>query len=78
MSDLLLDRSLLFLKEEGILHQDIKPDNFIIMQDGTMKLADFGLSAEIGPQEQHRPVSGTYYMTVSNFTVGSGLIPVLL
>lgn len=30
--------------ERWILHRDLKPDNMLYMQDGTMKLADFGLA----------------------------------
>lgn len=30
--------------ERWILHRDLKPDNMLYLQDGTMKLADFGLA----------------------------------
>jgi serine/threonine protein kinase/WD40 repeat protein len=32
-----------FAHEKGLVHQDIKPENVMMTQDGTPKLADFGL-----------------------------------
>jgi serine/threonine-protein kinase len=34
----------------GVLHQDIKPSNLLVTDDGKVKLLDFGLSALLGPQ----------------------------
>lgn len=38
------------LHKSGFLHLDIKPQNIIIMQDGTAKLCDFGLSIGMLPK----------------------------
>ncbi len=34
--------------ERGIVHRDVKPQNLVVMPDGTVKLVDFGLAVEGG------------------------------
>ena len=36
---------LAFAHEKGVVHRDLKPGNFLLAEDGTVKLADFGLAA---------------------------------
>jgi serine/threonine protein kinase len=36
--------ALQYLRENGVIHRDIKPDNILVTADGHLKLTDFGLS----------------------------------
>ena len=38
-------KSLEFVHSKGLIHRDIKPENLFISTDGTIKLGDFGVSA---------------------------------
>jgi serine/threonine protein kinase len=40
-----------YIHKNNILHRDIKPSNILVNQDGTIKLADFGLSRRVNPDE---------------------------
>ena len=39
-------RALEYLHERGIIHIDVKPENIVVMEDGTVKLCDFGLAID--------------------------------
>mmetsp|Transcript_99037 Transcript_99037/g.251418 ORF Transcript_99037/g.251418 Transcript_99037/m.251418 type:complete len:301 (-) Transcript_99037:93-995(-) len=38
-------RALTFLRDEGIVHRDVKPSNLLFADESTLKLADFGSAA---------------------------------
>ncbi len=44
--------ALAFLKEERIVHRDIKIENILQSEDGTFKLADFGFAKRLGNLEE--------------------------
>ena len=41
-------RALAFAHDNGVLHLDVKPENVLVMRDGTVKVADFGVAALTG------------------------------
>jgi hypothetical protein len=58
-------RGLAFAHEHGIVHRDIKPTNVRLLDDGTVKIMDFGI-AKLGGTNltQHGVLVGTvYYMS---------------
>jgi len=48
--------ALVHAHERGVIHRDIKPDNILVLEDGKIKLADFGLAKTI---EQKSTVTKT-------------------
>ncbi|KAA6391898.1 MAG: putative serine/threonine-protein kinase Nek6, partial [Streblomastix strix] len=47
-----------FIHSQGVVHRDIKPENIFIMEDGQVKLGDFGLS-KILNEKNYATVAGT-------------------
>ncbi|WP_405824688.1 serine/threonine protein kinase [Streptomyces sp. NBC_01390] len=47
------------LHELGWVHGDLKPDNVLLMADGSVRLADFGLSVELTGTHAYVPPLGT-------------------
>lgn len=58
--------------ERWILHRDLKPDNMLFLQDGTMKLADFGLARTFGtPQLRLSPQAITLWYKPPELLLGA-------
>src|SRR5205814_3731217 len=39
--------ALQYAHDKGIIHRDLKPSNLMVMRDGTLKLADFGIANDM-------------------------------
>lgn len=52
--------ALQYAHDKGVIHRDIKPENILMSIDGTVKLADFGLSRLLGNENQSSGLTGTH------------------
>ncbi len=59
-----------YIHRHGLIHRDIKPDNLFYMNDGTLKISDFGISAPIGKKEVGDAVEGTVYYCAPEVLTG--------
>ncbi|MEM8681313.1 MAG: protein kinase [Planctomycetota bacterium] len=52
--------ALQFAHDKGIIHRDIKPENILMAEDGTVKIADFGLSRILSNETQPTALTQTH------------------
>ncbi|NWR34861.1 PAK3 kinase, partial [Tachuris rubrigastra] len=59
-----------FLHSKQVIHRDVKSQNILLGMDGSVKLADFGLSAQLTPEQSKRSsvVGTTHWMAPEVFT----------
>lgn len=54
-------KALAYMHSNGQLHRDIKTDNVLLTEEGEVKIADFGLSAQVSNAGKRNSVVGTPY-----------------
>lgn len=52
--------ALQYAHDKDVVHRDIKPENILIATDGSVKIADFGLSRILGNESQQEMLTGTH------------------
>ena len=52
--------ALQYAHDKGVVHRDIKPENILIAADGSVKIADFGLSRILGNESQQDRLTATH------------------
>ena len=58
-------KALAHAHERGIVHRDIKPQNIMLLQDGTIKVGDFGIAAlesELHEDSQGEAIGSIHYI----------------
>lgn len=48
-----------YMHEKHLMHRDLKPDNILVDLDGSIKIADFGLTLELDDNLYYMEVCGT-------------------
>ncbi|WP_279387438.1 serine/threonine-protein kinase [Rubrobacter taiwanensis] len=64
-------RALAYAHRRGVIHRDIKPSNILITQDGTVKVADFGIARLVEDEDVGRPgeiIGSARYMSPEQLT----------
>ncbi|NXE03062.1 PAK3 kinase, partial [Chaetorhynchus papuensis] len=60
-----------FLHSNHVIHRDVKSCNILFRRDGSVKLADFGLSAQLTPEQNQRSsVIGTTWWMAPEVVTG--------
>lgn len=59
-----------YIHEHGIVHRDLKPDNLFYLPDGSIKIADFGISSKLGEKAEGDAVPGTVYYCAPEILMG--------
>jgi len=52
--------ALQYAHDKGVVHRDIKPENILMSVDGSVKIADFGLSRILGNESQQYSLTATH------------------
>ena len=52
--------ALQYAHDKGVVHRDIKPENILIAKDGSVRIADFGLSRILGNESQNEQLTATH------------------
>ncbi|NWX25749.1 PAK3 kinase, partial [Notiomystis cincta] len=64
-------RGLDFLHSNGVIHRDVKSCNILLRTDGSVKLADFGIYAQLTPeQNQRQSMTGTSWWMAPEVLTG--------